>query len=164
MSDRFVYVTYIRTTPEKLWDALTTPEFTKQYWFGITLEGGAWKKGSAWQMKWADGRVNTSGEVLESERPRRLVLSWRSEHDPEMKAEGTARASFDIEPVDREACDAGEQRFLDTVKLTITHEIDRDRSKTIRAVSGGWPLVLASLKSFLETGEPIQDPRRQACG
>ena len=152
MSDKFVYVTYIRTTPEKVWDALTTPEFTKTYWFGISLEGGDWKKGSAWQMKWADGRVNTAGEVLESERPRRLVLSWRSEFDPEMKAEGTARATFDIETA------------KGLVKLTVTHEIEHEGSKTIRAVSGGWPLVLASLKSFLETGEALEDPRQQACG
>ena len=153
MNDRFVYVTYIRTTPEKVWDALTTPEFTKRYWFGFSLEStGEWTMGSPWRMVFPDGRANTSGEVLESERPRRLVLSWRAEHDAEMKAEGTARASFDIEPVKR------------MVKLTVTHEIDRDNSKTIRAVSGGWPMVLASLKSFLETGEPLEDPRQQTCG
>ena len=163
MSDRFVYVTYIRTTPEKVWEALTKTDFTKAYWFGIYLEG-AWQKGSTWRMHFPDGRVNTSGEVLESDPPRRLVLSWRSEFDPEMKAEGTARASFEIEPTDRETCEAGEQRFSKTVKLTVTHELGRDGSKTIKAVSGGWPMVLASLKSFLETGEPIEDPRRQACG
>ena len=152
MSDKFVYVTYIRTTPEKLWEALTRTEFTKVYWFGTSLEGGDWRKGSDWRMLFPDGRVNTSGEVLDSERPRRLVLSWRNEFDPEMKADGTAWASFDIEPIKR------------SVKLTVTHEVDRNGSKTIRAVSGGWPMVLASLKSYLETGEPIDDPREKACG
>lgn len=150
MSDRFVYVTYIRTTQEKLWDALTQPEFTRAYWFGMALESD-WKEGSAWAMKFPDGRPGDGGKVLEAERPHRLVLSWRNEWNEEMKAEGYSRASFTLEP-------AG-----DSVKLTVTHEMDRDRSKFIEAVSGGWPKVLASLKSYLETGSALPDIHQKVC-
>lgn len=149
MSDRFVYVTYIRTTPEKLWDALTRPEFTRLYWWGIWQDCD-WQVGSPWRMMFPDGRVADTGEVAEIDRPRRLVLSWRNEFRPELKAEGTSRAIFDLEPTG------------DAVKLTVTHEIDRDRSKFIEAVSNGWPMILASLKSLLETGEPLKDPRKAA--
>ena len=149
MSDTFVYVTYIRTTPEKLWDALTKPEFTRAYWWGVWHESD-WKAGSRWHMMSVDGRVNSSGEVLESDRPRRLVLSWHIEYKPELKAEGYSRATFELEQ-------AG-----GSVKLTVTHEMDRDGSKVIKAVSYGWPMILASLKSLLETGEPLKDPRERA--
>jgi uncharacterized protein YndB with AHSA1/START domain len=134
----FVYVTYIRTSPEKLWDALTRSEFTKQYWFGTHQESD-WKQGSSWKLIFSDGRVADSGEVLEIDRPRLLVLKWRNEFKPEVKAEGYTRCTFKIEH-------EGE-----TVKLTITHEADRPH-KLIEAVSNGWPQVLSSLKSLLETG------------
>jgi len=150
MSDKFLYVTYIRTTREKLWDALTKPEFTRAYWWGVRHECD-WKAGSHWQMMFPDGRIGDSGEVVEIERPRRLVLSWRNEFKPELKAEGYSRATFELEQ-------AGE-----SVKLTVTHEMDRDGSKFIKAVSNGWPMILASLKSLLETGEPLQDPRERSC-
>src|SRR5690242_247256 len=79
MSDsRFVYVTYIRTTPQKLWDALIKPEFTRQYWVG-TWQDSDWQPGSSWKLMIPDGRVGDSGEVLESDPPRRLVLKWRNE-------------------------------------------------------------------------------------
>lgn len=149
MSDRFVYVTYIRTTREKLWDALTQPEFTRAYWWGAWHECD-WQAGSPWQLMSPDGRVNCSGEVLESDRPRRLVLSWRNEYKPELTAEGHSRATFALEQAGK------------TVKLTVTHEMDRDASKLIEAVAHGWPMVLASLKSLLETGAPLPDPRERA--
>ena len=149
MSDRFVYVTYIRTTREKLWDALTKPEFTRAYFWGTSYESD-WKAGSGWQMRSPDGRVKTSGEVLEIDRPRRLVLSWYNEYDPELKAEGYSRATFELEQIGK------------AVKLTVTHEMDRDDSKVIKAVSNGWPMVLANLKSLLETGEALEDPRKQS--
>ena len=140
--DRFVYVTFIRTTPEKLWEALTTPEFHRQYWFGMHLESD-FKPGSPWRMVFEDGRTADAGEVLESDPPRRLALSWRNEFRPELTAEGFSRASFDIEPAEG------------SVKLTVIHEIDRTGSKLIEAVSGGWPRILSSLKSLLETGQPM---------
>ncbi len=144
-NDKFVYVTYIRTTPEKVWDALTKPEFTRAYWFGIVHES-SWEKGASWKMLFEDGRVADSGEVLEADRPRRLVLKWRNEFMPEMKAEGYSRCTIDIESANG------------SVKLTVAHEIDREGSKFIQAVSGGWPQILASLKSLLETGEALERP------
>ena len=147
MTDTYVYVTYIRTTPDKIWDALTKPEFTRDYWFGITHES-TWEAGAPWRMRFADGRVTDSGKVLEVDRPRRLVLAWRHELTPEMKAEGDSRAVFEIEPNG------------DTVKLTVTHTIENGPN-FIKAVSGGWPQVLSSLKSLLETGKALE--RQAAC-
>lgn len=143
----FVYVTYIRTTPEKLWQALTEPEFTRQFW-AETVQDCAWKKGASWRLMIPDGRVGDAGEVLEIEPNRRLVLSWRNEFMPELKEEGFSRLTYLLEPEG------------DMVKLTLTHEIERDGSKLIEAVSGGWPLILASLKSLLETGESLVATRR----
>ena len=94
-----------------------------------------------------DGRVGDSGEVLEIIPHKLLVLSWRNELVPELKAEGYSRATFELEPV-------GE-----SVKLTVIHEIDRSDSKLIEALSGGWPHLLASLKSLLETGESLVETR-----
>jgi uncharacterized protein YndB with AHSA1/START domain len=139
MSDsKFVYVTYIRTTPEKLWHALTTPEIIQQYRFGMSVES-EWKVGSTWRM-YADGSLMDSGEILESILPKRLVISWLSEWRPEFKAEGTSHCAFEIEPTRA------------SVKLTLTHSMERPDSKFIEAVAEGWPLVLSNLKSLLETG------------
>ena len=150
MSDKFVYVTYIRTTAEKLWDALIKPEFTRAYWCETSQECD-WKVGAPWRIMIPDGRVADSGEVLEIDPPRRLVLSWRNEFT-DMKAEGYSRAAFELEG-------AGT-----SVKLTVTHEIDRDGSKFIAAVSNGWPHILASLKSLLETGKSLEETARWPAG
>jgi len=139
---RYVYVTFIRTTPETLWTALTSEAFTRQYWFGMHQESD-WTPGSSWRLMFADGRVGDMGEILESDPPRRLVIKWRNEFRPELKDEGYARCAMDLEPVDG------------TVKLTITHTMDRPDSKLIEAVSSGWPRILSNLKSLLETGEPV---------
>jgi uncharacterized protein YndB with AHSA1/START domain len=138
----FVYVTFIRTTPERLWSALTSPEWTRQYWFGMHQESD-WKAGSPWRLMFSDGRVADSGEVIESEPPRRLVLKWRNEFRPELKADGYSRCTFELEPLEG------------AVKLTITHTVERTDSKFIEAVSGGWPRILANLKSLLETGQVV---------
>ena len=138
---KFMYVTYIRTTPEKLWDALRLPEFTRQYWSGIEQES-TWEAGSSWKMN-KDGKTMDEGEVLEIDPPRRLVLKWGHVHTEALKAEGFSRATYVLEPL-------GE-----TVKLTVTHEIPVPDSKLIVAVSGGWPAVLSGLKTFLETGQPL---------
>ena len=136
----FVYVTFIRTTPEKLWDSLTGSEFIKQYWFGMNVETD-WRVGSSWKLIFPDGRVADTGEILEFDPPRRLVLKWRNEFRPELAAEGYARCSMDLEAQGS------------AVKLTINHTIERADSKFIEAVSGGWPRILSNLKSLLETGE-----------
>jgi uncharacterized protein YndB with AHSA1/START domain len=138
----FVYVTYIRTTPEKLWAALTTPEFMRKYWFGMNIETD-WKAGSPWKLVFPDGRIADAGEVVEIDKPRRLVLKWRHQLRPELHEEGYARCAMEIEP-------AGE-----VVKLTITHGIDKPGSKLIGAVSVGWPKILSSLKTLLETGAAL---------
>jgi len=144
---RFVYVTYVRTTPERLWQALIEPEFTRQYWAG-TWQESEWKVGAAWRIMIPDGRVADSGEIIEIDAPRRLVLTWRNEFRPELHAEGYSRLSYVIE------------QQGDMVKLTVTHEIDRPESKFIEAVSSGWPAILSSLKSLLETGESLEATRR----
>ena len=142
----FVYVTYIRTTPEKLWQALIDPEFTRKYWVE-TWQDCKWEAGAPWRMLAPDGRVTDSGQVLEIDPLRRLVLSWRNEFRPELHEEGYSRCTFELE------------KQGSSVKLTIVHEIDRPDSKMVQAVSGGWPLVLSSLKSLLETGESLEETR-----
>jgi len=137
---KFVYVTYIRTTPEKLWAALTDPQTIRKYWFGITAECD-WTLGSPWRLKFEDGRTADAGEILEAVPPSRLVIRWRNEFKPELKAEGYSRCTVELEPID------------DAVKLTITHAMDRAGTKFIEAVSGGWPRILSNLKSLLETGQ-----------
>ena len=143
----FVYVTYIRTTQQELWAALTTPEFMKKYWFGTKFETD-WKVGSPWKMIYPDGRVTDAGEIAEFDRPRRIVLTWKHERRPELAAEGYARCSIELEPQD------------DAVKLTISHTIERADSKLIEAVSAGWPLILSNLKSLLETGRVLLSEKR----
>lgn len=135
----FKDVTYIRTTPEKLWHALTTAALIKQYWFGMKADCD-WKVGSPWKL-YSDGDLLDSGEILESVSPRRLVIKWRNEWKPELKAEGDSRLVCEIAPVGT------------AVKLTIVHSNDRPDSKFIEAVSEGWPMVISNLKSLLETGQ-----------
>jgi uncharacterized protein YndB with AHSA1/START domain len=137
---RFVYVTYIRAQPQKVWDAVTTTEFMKDYFFGFTFDT-EWKKGAAWRMIHPNGTVTDGGEILEFNPPTRLELSWRSEARRELKAEGYGRCVMEVEP-------AGE-----STKLTVTHSIDVANSKLIEAVSQVWPQILANLKSLLETGQ-----------
>ena len=144
---RFVYVTYIRTTPEKLWKALIDPEFTRKYWVA-TWQDCEWKVGASWRLMIPDGRVADSGEVVEIEPKKRLVLKWRNEFIPEARAEGYSRLTYELE----------EQG--DSVKLTVIHEMEKPGSKLIDMVSNGWPAILASLKSLLETGESLEATRR----
>jgi uncharacterized protein YndB with AHSA1/START domain len=143
---RFVYVTYIRTTPGKLWEALLKPEFTRQYW-AETWQECEWKPGAPWRIMIPDGRVADSGEILEIEPGRKLVLTWRNEFKPELRAEGYSRLTYQLE------------QLGESVKLTLIHEMDQPDSKLIGAVSSGWPLILASLKSLLETGESLVETR-----
>src|SRR6201990_1832167 len=93
----FVYVTYIRTTPEKLWSALTDVEFTKQYWFGMRSES-QWKAGSPWKLVSGDGQVFDAGEIVEAEPPRRLVIRWQHQNKPELKAEGASLCTMELAP------------------------------------------------------------------
>ena len=107
---RFVYVTFIRTTPAKLWQALTEPQFIQQYWFNYSIECG-WQQGSPWKMVRPDGSVSDAGELVEIDPPRRMVIRWQNEWNPEFKAEGPSRCTIELEPV------------ASAVKLSITHEL-----------------------------------------
>ena len=140
----YVYVTYIRTTPEKLWSALTEPKFIEQYWFGMQCES-AFTPGSPWTMRSGTGQLYDTGEIIEVDPPRRLVIRWEHQNRPELKAEGAALCTMELEP------------FGGAVKLSVTHSIEREPSKFIEAVSGGWPKVLSNLKSLLETGTVAVD-------
>jgi uncharacterized protein YndB with AHSA1/START domain len=143
---KFVYVTYIRTTPEKLWRALLDPEFTRRYWVE-TWQECEWRPGATWQLMAPDGRIADRGEVIEIVPQKRLVLSWQHQLRAEIAAEGHSRMTYELEP-------QGE-----AVKLTVLHEIDKPDSKLVASVSNGWPHILASLKSLLETGEPLEATR-----
>jgi len=142
----YVYVTYIRTTPEKLWSALTDAQFIKQYWFGMHCESG-FTAGSSWKLVSGDGQLYDSGTIVEADPPWRLVIRWQHQNKPELKAEGDSLCTMELEPSGT------------AVKLSITHTIEREPSKFIEAVSGGWPKVVANLKSLLETGSiALEDP------
>jgi uncharacterized protein YndB with AHSA1/START domain len=142
-SAKFVYVTYVATRPETVWKALLEGEFTRQYWGHENVSD--WKPGSPWEHRRCDAArtVVLTGHVLESQPPRRLVLTWANLEDKANKERHT-RVTFDIEPV------------ADMVRLTITHDELEAGSEMLRKISEGWPRVLSSLKSLLETGRPLQ--------
>ena len=138
---KLVYTTYIRTTPKKVWAAITQPEFTRQYWAGLANVSD-WKKGSSWQHVTADKKpeIYIAGKVLECIPPKRLVLTWA---DPDDTAD-QSRVTFEIEAIKDVTC------------LTVTHGNFRAGSSMFGKVSWGWPRVLSSLKSFLETGKGLK--------
>ena len=148
---KFVYVVYIRTTIEKLWAALREPEFTRLYWMA-TVQDCAWTPGASWELKFPDGRMADKGEVLEIDPPRKLVLKWEHQLFPDMKADGASQMTYLLE-------EHGE-----TVKLTLIHEHPKPDSKLIKGVSNGWPFILSSLKSLLETGDSIVESRSMPAG
>ncbi len=142
----FVYVTYIRTTPEKLWSALTEVEIMKQWWFGVHCES-QWTAGSTWKLMYPDGRITDTGEIAEAHALRRLVIRWQHQYRPELKAEGESHCTMELE-----------SNGLVT-KLSITHTIEREPSKLIETLSNVWPMAISNLKSLLETGSPVlQEP------
>jgi uncharacterized protein YndB with AHSA1/START domain len=140
----FVYVTYIETTPEKLWEALTSSEFSKRYWFGTELKSD-WKVGSTCALV-MNGTTTDTGEILEADRPRRLSYAFKHVLDDEMRNERPSKVVFIIEP---------HGQF---VKLTLTHEGFAEGSKMLDGISRGWPAILSSLKSLLESGTALAIP------
>jgi uncharacterized protein YndB with AHSA1/START domain len=140
----FVYVSYIETTPEKLWEALTNAEFTRRYWFGTELVSD-WKVGSPCALV-MNGATTDVGEILEADRPRRLSYTFKHVLDDEMRNEHPSKVVFTIEP------------HGDFVKLTLTHEGFADGSKLLDGISKGWPAILSSLKSLLESGSALAIP------
>jgi len=143
----FVYVSYIRTTPERLWSALTDDiEFMKQYWFAGHCES-EWTVGSTWKLVSTDGEVMDQGEIVEVAPPRRLVIRYRHVLRDEFKSEDDVLCTIELEP--RGAA----------VKLTVTHVMEREGSKFIAGVSLGWPVVVSNLKSLIESGAiAVVDP------
>ena len=135
-----VYVTFIRTTPEKVWAAITQREFAGKYW-GNSANISDWKKGSPWRHvhTGTPETVRVVGEVVESTPPTRLVLTWA---DPAAPVD-VSRVTYEIEAIE------------DLVKLTVTHGEFQEGSPMAGKVSWGWPRVLSSLKSFLETGKGL---------
>jgi len=136
----FVYTTYIETSAEKLWQALTDGDFTERYWFGHRVASD-WKVGSEYRFA-KQGNRTIAGKVLISDPFTRLAYTW-DPCSPEAKRERTSRVTFDLEPRGK------------AVKLTVTHDNLDEGGKTLRDISGGWPMVIASLKSFLETGREL---------
>ncbi len=142
----FVYATYIRTTPQKLWSALTDAEVMKQYWFSVHCES-QWTTGSPWKLVYADGRNTDAGEIALAEPPQRLVIRWQHQDKPEFKAEGESLCTMELE------------HSGPAVELFITHTIERKPSNFIAVVSGAWPMLISNLKSVLETGSIVlQNP------
>jgi len=149
----FVYVTYIATTPEKVWRALVGTDVTRQYW-ADPLAGCArvnvsdWKPGSRWEHQRADESHTTDivGKVVESTPPRRLVITWARPAEAEDTSKHS-QVAFDIEP------------YVDgLVRLTVTHDdLERD-PQMLAGVSTGWPKVLSNLKTLLETGRALPKP------
>jgi uncharacterized protein YndB with AHSA1/START domain/DNA-binding transcriptional ArsR family regulator len=151
----FVYTTYIRTTPEQLWAALTEPEFTEQYW-GMSLESD-WKVGSTVSFVHDGVAVDDPEQVvLEADPPRRLAYTWHTfspewaaswgvsdEFREQVAAEPRSKVTFELEPVD------------DLVKLTIVHDGFEPGSTVLESISGGWPRILADLKTLLESDAAV---------
>jgi uncharacterized protein YndB with AHSA1/START domain len=137
----FVYVTYIATTPNKLWQALTDPQFTAQYWFGYRVDARG-RAGDRMTALSPDGARVHDDKILVSDPPRRLVYEWKSLYE-EFKDERASRVTFEIEPKKNH------------VKLTVMHDNFDIGSKMFPRISDGWPAVLSSLKSFLENGRGL---------
>lgn len=141
-NQKFVYVIYISTSPKKLWKALTDPKTTAKYWQHHNVSD--WKPGSRWEHRRSDKEqaLDLVGKVLEISPPRRLVLSWAFPAD-EAQEDKHSRVAFDIESV------------KDIVRLTVTHDKLEPGSDMHHGITDGWPKVLSSLKSLLETGRPL---------
>ena len=140
----FVYVTYIRTTPERLWEAITDPAIRQKYHFGASVESD-WAVGSPYRLGHpAAGRPLMEGENLVVDPPRRLVQTMRALWGPEAEQAGTSRVTWEIEPVG------------DSCRLTLIHDdLPEDAPSELY---GGWPMILSGLKTWLETGETLTTP------
>jgi uncharacterized protein YndB with AHSA1/START domain len=139
-----VFEIYIKTTPERLWEAITDPELRSQYSFGVGVESD-WTAGSRYQANHAGARITIAeGENLEVDPPRRLVQSFSALWSDDVKAEGASRVTWEIEQIE------------DSCRLTVTHDQLRDGANA--ELYGGWPMILSGLKTLLETGERLTTP------
>ena len=138
---KFVYVTYIAATPEKVWQALTDPDMTEKYWYGFRIAANG-KPGEHMTATDPSGKVVHRDPIIESDPPRRLVYAWHPLYD-EFKHERPSRVSFEIEPI------------KDHVRLTVVHDDFDPGSVVFEKIQFGWPAVLSSLKSYAETGRSL---------
>jgi uncharacterized protein YndB with AHSA1/START domain len=148
---KFIYVTYINTTPEKVWNALIDNEMIKQYW-SRHKNVSDWKVGSTWlHQDYDSGTIDIDGKVVEFEAPKRLVLTWAGANE-DLRKEKPSLVTFEIETV------------FDVARLTLTHDELETGSKMLEGITAGWPSVLSSLKTLLETGNPLQMTTRRWSG
>jgi uncharacterized protein YndB with AHSA1/START domain/DNA-binding transcriptional ArsR family regulator len=140
---RHVNVVFVRTTAERLWQAITDPEFTKQYWYGAANRSD-WKPGSRWTSQGPAGELYLDGEVLESNPPRRLVHSFHVVHDSDAAAEAPTKVTWEIEAQEGGIC-----------RLTVTHDGFTSEDSPTFLYSNGWPWILSGLKTVLETGRQM---------
>lgn len=140
---RFLYVTYIRAPAQKVWDALIDPALNQQFWSGYHQES-SWDVGADFAIVGPEGKAWDTGKVLAFDPPRHFQVTWLHQHDAAMKAEGESICSFDVEALSDQL-----------TKLTVTHVMPVANSKLIVAVGSGWPMIMSSLKSLLETGRPL---------
>jgi uncharacterized protein YndB with AHSA1/START domain len=139
---QFVYVTYISTSPKKLWNALVDPKLTKKYWQHENASD--WKPGSRWEHRRFDKERTPDivGKVIESSPPQHLVLSWAFPADEALEKK-YSRVTIEIEP------------YRKIVRLTVTHDRLEPGSEMLEGITEGWPKVLSSLKSLMETDQPL---------
>lgn len=138
----FVYVTYIAASPDKVWAALTKPDISEKYWFGyrVTADGG---KGGRMTARNPAGKLAHDDPIIESDPPKKLVYAWKPLYR-DMADERPSRVTFTLEP------------FKGQTRLTVVHDEFDDGSLIFPMISAGWPAVLSSLKSFLETGRGLE--------
>jgi len=141
-----VYSVFIRATPERIWEAITKPEFTTKYFHGSVLDS-TYEPGASY-TGWSTDRSQqfVDGEIVEADPPRKLVTTWRAVWDPEMAVEAFSRVTWEIEAADEHVS-----------KLTVVHDGFEGAPKTAAVVAApnGWSFVLSGLKTLLETGEPL---------
>jgi uncharacterized protein YndB with AHSA1/START domain len=142
---RHVFHVYIRTTPEQLWQAITYRDFTSRY-FHQTRVLSSWQADDRISY-WIDTDLVVDGKVIQAEPPRRLVMTWSFRRNPQLRDDPPSRVTWEIEPFD------------ETCLLTLIHDDFPTETRTFRSVGSGWPMVLSSLKSLLETGEPLSVAR-----
>jgi uncharacterized protein YndB with AHSA1/START domain len=140
-----VYQVFIKATPEQIWEAITSPEFTQKYFYETRAEYDLRPGGTFRSLAGGSDDVMVDGEVLEVDAPRRLVHTWRFLYDPELMAEGYSNVTWEIE--DTEGAEG-------VSKLTVTHALE-GAAKTAEHVAGGWSFILSGLKTVLETGKPL---------
>ena len=150
-NQKFFYVTYIRTSLDELWEALTSSEFTRQYWMGHDVQSD-WKAGSTVEFT-HNGKIILTGKILASVRPKVLSYTWSMQVDGQMQNESPSRVTFLLERFEPNP---------ELVKLTVSHDEFPENSKVFPSISNGWPMVLSSLKTLLETKCAM--PFKGSCG